>query len=186
MTSSGLVDSDASLRSAGSWWWLLALLGVVTIGFGIVLTFQPSKSVHAIAVILAVWLLFVGAVRIIQAIVDSGDRMGHLILGLLAIVIAIILLHHTTTAIGFLGFIVGVFWTIGGIAELVQGFSASDGEVGWTRVALGLIATIVGVLCLVYPSLSLSIICVITGIGMIVYGAAALVASYEVYELKKS
>jgi len=49
---------------------------------------------------------------------------------------------------------------------------------------LGLIATIIGVLCLVYPNLSLSIICVIVGVGMIVYGAVVVLASLELRKAK--
>jgi uncharacterized membrane protein HdeD (DUF308 family) len=184
MTSTESVDSAESIRSFGRQWWLIALFGVITIGFGIVLTFRPSKSVHTIAVIFAIWLLIVGAIRLIQAIGDQAQRTGLLIVGLLSIVVAIILLRHTSTAVSFVGFIIGIFWTVGGVAEIIQGFSAHDGGVSWARVILGLIATVIGVLCLVYPSLSLSIICVITGVGMIVYGAAALVASYEVRQLK--
>ena len=38
-------------------------------------------------------------------------------------------------------------------------------------------------LCLVYPSLSLSIICVIVGLGMIIYGIVELVASLQLRKL---
>ena len=38
-------------------------------------------------------------------------------------------------------------------------------------------------LCLVYPSLSLSIICVIVGLGMVVYGIVELVASLQLRQL---
>ena len=151
-----------------------------------VLTFKPSKSVHAIAVIIGIWLLILGVVRLIQAISASGERTGFVIVGLLSIVIAILLLHHTTTTVAVLGFIVGIFWTIGGVTELVNGFSANDGAVSWPTVVLGLIATIVGILCLVYPSLSLSIICVIVGVGMIVYGIVVVVASLEVRKAAES
>jgi uncharacterized membrane protein HdeD (DUF308 family) len=61
-----------------------------------------------------------------------------------------------------------------------------DEGVSWARVALGLIGTAIGILCLVYPSLSLSIICVIVGVGMIMCGAAALVAGFETHKLKES
>ncbi len=180
------VDSAESIRAVGRKWWLLTVFGVITIAFGAVLTFKPGKSVHTIAVIFAIWLLIVGAVRLIQAIGATGERLGYLAVGLLAIVIAIILLHHTTTTVAVVGFVVGIFWTIGGVAELHQGFSANDGKVSWPIVILGLIATAVGILCLVYPSLSLSIICVIIGLGMIVYGIAEVVASLEVRQWKES
>lgn len=177
-------DSAENIRAIGRKWWLLAAFGVITLGFGIVLTFKPGKSVHTIAVILGIWLLILGAVRLIQAIGATGERVGYIVVGLLAIVIALILLHHTTTTVAVVGFIVGIFWTIGGIAQLFQGFDANDGKVSWPVVVLGLISTIIGILCLVYPSLSLSIICVIIGIGMIVYGIVEILASLEIRKLK--
>ena len=179
VSSVSAADSAANVKAFGQRWWLLAVFGVVTVGFGIVLTFKPGKSVHAIAIIIGIWLLILGVVQLIRAVGATGERMGFVIVGLLAIVIALILLHHTTTTVAVLGFIVGIFWTIGGVTELFHGFSADDGAVSWSTVILGLIATIVGILCLVYPSLSLSIICVIVGLGMIVYGIVEVAASLQ-------
>ena len=105
-------------------------------------------------------------------------------MGLLAIVVALILLHHTTTTVAVVGFVVGIFWTIGGIAQLLYGFHANDGRVSWPVVILGLIGTMIGVVCLIYPSLSLSIICVIIGIGLIVYGLVEILVSFEVRNLR--
>jgi uncharacterized membrane protein HdeD (DUF308 family) len=182
--STGSVDSAADLRALGQKWWLLALLGAVTVGFGVVLAFKPGKSVHAIAAILGVWLLIVGVVRLLQAIGATGERVGLVIVGVLAILVALLLLRHTTTTVGVLGFTLGVFWTIGGIGQLIHGFSADEGRVSWPVVLLGAIATVIGILCLVYPSLSLSILCVITGVGMIVYGVVEIMASLQVRRLK--
>jgi len=186
MSSMTSTDSAASIKALGRKWWLLTVFGVITVGFGVVLTFKPSKSVHAIAVIIGIWLLIVGVVRLIQAIGASGERTGFVIVGLFSIVIAILLLHHTTTTVAVLGFIVGIFWTIGGVTELYHGLGANDGAVRWSTVALGLIATLIGVLCLVYPSLSLSIICVIVGVGMIAYGIVVILASLQVRKSTKS
>ena len=109
------------VADVGRAWWLLAVFGVITLGFGIVLTFKPGKSVHAIAVLFGIWLLILGVVRLIQAIGARGERLGLLVVGLLSILVAILLLHHTTTTIETLGFIVGIFWTIGGVAEIFSG-----------------------------------------------------------------
>jgi len=46
------------------------------------------------------------------------------------------------------------------------------------------IGTMVGVVCLIYPSLSISIICVIIGIGLIAYGLVELLVSFEVRNLR--
>ena len=179
-------DVTAIVRSIGKEWWLIALFGVVTIAFGIVLTFKPSNSVHAIAVIFGVWLLIFGIVRLIQAISATGERTALVIVGLLAIIIALLVLHHTTATVAVLGFIVGIFWTIGGAAEMLRGFSSNDGAVSWPVVILGLIALVVGILCLVYPSLSLSILCVLLGLGMIAYGIVEIVVSLHARTLKQA
>jgi len=184
MSSMSAADSTESIKALGQKWWLLALFGVVTVGFGVLLTFKPGKSVHTIAVIFGIWLLILGVVRLIQAIGAVGERVGLIVVGLLAILIAILLLHHTTTTVAVVGFTVGIFWTIGGVSQLLHGFSANDGKVSWPIVLLGLIATIVGILCLVYPSLSLSIICVIVGLGMIAYGLVEIIASLQIRRLK--
>jgi uncharacterized membrane protein HdeD (DUF308 family) len=184
--STGAVDAAAELRSLGRKWWLLALLGLITVGFGIVLTFKPGKSVHAIAVIIGIWLLILGVVRLIQAIGATGERLGLVIVGMLAILVALLLMRHTTTTVDVLGFTVGIFWTIGGIGQLIHGFSANEGRVSWAQVLLGVVATVIGILCLVYPSLSLSILCVITGVGMIVYGIVEIIAGFELRQLKEA
>ena len=182
-TNANAGDPAELVRAVGRAWWLLAVFGVITLGFGIVLTFKPGKSVHTIAVIFGIWLLILGAVRLIQAIGAKGERLGHLAVGLLSIVIAILLLHHTTTTIATLGFIVGIFWTIGGLAEIFSGFG-HDGGTSWFVVLMGVISTAIGILCLVYPSLSLSIICVIVGLGLILYGIVQVLASLQIRQLK--
>ena len=89
MSSMSPTDTAASVKEFGQRWWLLAVFGVITVGFGIVLTFKPGKSVHAIAIIIGIWLLILGVVQLIRAIGASGERTGFVIVGLLAIVIAV-------------------------------------------------------------------------------------------------
>jgi uncharacterized membrane protein HdeD (DUF308 family) len=185
MSGTAPADSAETIRTIARKWWLLAVFGVVTLAFGVVLTFKPGKSVHAIAVILGIWLLILGVVRLIEAIGATGERLAYLVAGLIAILFALLLLHHTTTTVAVLGFTIGIFWTIGGAAEFIHGFSANDGRVSWPVVILGAISAIIGVLCLVYPSLSLSILCVIVGIGMIIYGIVEILAGLQIRKLKE-
>jgi uncharacterized membrane protein HdeD (DUF308 family) len=178
-------DQAAFVREVGRAWWLLAIFAVITFVFGVILTFKPSSSVHTIAVLIGIWLFILGIVRLIQAIGASGERVGLVVVGLLSILIGLILLRHTTTTIDVLGFVVGVFWTIGGVAQLFSAFGDRDG-VNWWSALLGLISTVVGILCLVYPSLSLSIICVIVGLGLILYGVVEFIASLQIRKLKEA
>ena len=37
------VDPSVTVKELGRQWWLLVVFGVITIGFGVVLTFKPGK-----------------------------------------------------------------------------------------------------------------------------------------------
>jgi uncharacterized membrane protein HdeD (DUF308 family) len=82
MSSTTDVQPTERTRTIARHWGFFALFGVITIGFGIVLTFRPSTSVHAIAVIFAIWLLIVGILRLVQAIGHPGNRAGRFVAGI--------------------------------------------------------------------------------------------------------
>jgi uncharacterized membrane protein HdeD (DUF308 family) len=87
--------------------------------------------------------------------------------------------------VAILGFIIGVFWVIGGIALLIAGFSR-EAEGRRTRpITLGLIFTITGIVCLVYPGLSLTILAVILGISLILTGFVEVVLAFQMRQLTK-
>jgi uncharacterized membrane protein HdeD (DUF308 family) len=188
---SGTSDPDIeAVHAVGKAWWILLLFGLVTLALGVVITFNPGKSVHVFAVLFGIWLLVLGVFRIILAIIETHqvghDRFLAIIFGLLSILIGLLVLHHSFETVAVLGFILGIFWVIGGVAELVVGFTQhnSEGRVG--RIVIGAIFTIVGILCLVYPGLSLSILAVIAGIGMILYGLVEIVLSFGIRKLVKA
>ena len=164
MSTTSTSDSAASIKAFGQRWWLLAVFGVITVGFGVVLTFKPGKSVHAIAVIIGIWLLILGVVRLIQAIGATGERTGFVIVGLLGDCHRAHLAaphdHDGRRPRVHCGYLLDHRGRVGAVSRLQR---ANEGAVSWPTVVLGLIATIIGILCLVYPSLSLSIICVIVG-----------------------
>lgn len=183
MSDGARVDSAAWVKELARGWWLVALFGVITVGFGILLAFKPGKSVHVIAVIFGIWLLILGVVRLLQAIGAKGERLGLVVVGLLSVLIALLLLHHTTTTVATVGFIIGIFWTIGGVTHVFAGLSGDGNGIQWWTLLGGVIFTVIGILCLVYPSLSLSILCVIIGIGMILYGIVDVIAALELRKL---
>ena len=194
-TSSGSVGSTSdpdieAVHAVGKAWWILFLFGLITLALGVVITFNPGSSVHVFAVLFGIWLLVLGVFRIILAIIET-HQMGHdrflaIIFGLLSVLIGLLVLHHSFETVAVLGFILGIFWVIGGVAELVVGFTqhSSHGRVG--RIVIGAIFTIVGILCLVYPGLSLSILAVIAGVGMILYGLVEIVLSFGIRKLAKA
>ena len=120
-------DPVEPVREFGRSWGLVLFLGIVTLAVGVVITFRPSNSVHVMAIIFGIWLLVLGVVRIIMAIAERGEgggtRLGMAFGGLLAMLIGLLVLHHSFETVAILGFIIGVFWVVGGLSELFAGFS---------------------------------------------------------------
>jgi uncharacterized membrane protein HdeD (DUF308 family) len=180
-------DPVEPVRRLGRSWGLVLFFGIVTLAVGIVITFRPGKSVHVMAILFGIWLLVCGVIRIVMAIAERGDsggtRLGMAFAGLLAALVGLLVLHHSFETVAILGFIIGVFWVVGGLSELFAGFSR---EVEGRRaglIVLGLVGTVVGILCLVYPGLSLSILAVILGVGLIAYGIVEIALAFQIRRL---
>ncbi len=179
-----------ALGEVGRAWGVLFAFGLITIALGIVITFRPGGTVRVLAVVLGVWLLVLGALRLIEAVLDRGvtgsTRLGLAVVGLLAILVGLLVLHHSFETIAVIGFIVGLFWVAGGLATLFAGLGPDATGRRAPLILLGLASTGVGIVCLIYPGLSLSILAVLLGIGVIVYGVIDIAASLQLRRLEKA
>jgi uncharacterized membrane protein HdeD (DUF308 family) len=183
-------DSLEPLREVGrSWGWML-LFGVITLALGIVVTFRPGGTVHVLAVIFGIWLLLLGVYWLVRAIADKSDRGGSrfamALFGLLSLLVGLLVLHHSFETVAVVGFIVGVFWVVGGVALVIAGLSpeAKDHRAG--PIVVGSIYALTGIVCLIYPGLSLSILAVILGIGLILSGLVEIAFAFRLRRLAKA
>ena len=183
-------DSVDLVQEIGRSWGVLLFFGVVTVALGVAITFRPGGSVRVFAVLFGIWLLVVGLYRIILAIAQpresAGSRFGMALFGLLAVLIGLLVLHHSFETVAVLGFIVGVFWVVGGLAELFAGLSHDAEGRRAGLVVLGLLSAFIGIVCLIYPGLSLVILAVLIGIGLIVYGIVEVMLAFQLRKLARS
>jgi uncharacterized membrane protein HdeD (DUF308 family) len=187
MNTGGSQDALEPFRRLGRAWGLVLLFGLLTVAPGIVITFRPGGTVRVLAIIFGIWLLGLGIFWIILAIAERGDtggvRFGMVILGLLAVLIGLLVLHHPFETVAVLGFIIGAFWVVGGLALLIAGFSPEAQGRRTRLIVLGLVYAITGIVCLVYPGLSLTILAVILGIGLIVSGVIEMVLAFQIRKI---
>jgi uncharacterized membrane protein HdeD (DUF308 family) len=177
------------VRQVGrSWGWIL-FFGVVSLALGLVIVFRPGGTVHVLAIIFGIWLLLLGVFWLLLAIADRGDRggtrFGMALFGLLALLVGLLVLHHSFETVAVVGFIVGVFWVVGGIALVVGGLSPEAEGRRAGPIVVGLVYGATGVVCLIYPGLSLTILAVILGIGLIVSGLVEMAIAFQLRRLAK-
>ena len=110
---------------APSWgWWLLLLIGIVSVVAGGILVAKPSHSLATLSVIFGIFLLIDGIVDVASSF-GRGEENRALtaIFGLLAIVIGILLIRHPTTAVSAIGLIIGIWLVAAGALRLLRAFT---------------------------------------------------------------
>jgi len=185
----GFAEPDDVLVAIGrSWGWVLAF-GIATLILGIVVAIHPKNSVYVVAVLLAIWLIVAGVWRIIRAIADREDSGGTrwlmALLGLISILFGLLVFHRTWETVAIVGFIVGLFWVIAGVGDFYAAYVHGEGGARWLLVVAGLLGVVVGVLALVYPGLSLTIIAFLFGLWLVLYGIIEIAVSIRIKNLAK-
>jgi uncharacterized membrane protein HdeD (DUF308 family) len=182
-------DNDVLVVVGRSWGWAM-FFGVVSLILGIIVAFHPKNSVYVVAILLAIWLIFAGIFRIVVAIADSADSAGTrwimAAVGIVSIVIGVVVLHHTHETVAVVGFLVGLFWLLAGLADFFSGYVSKGAPGRGFAIFAGLLGVVVGVLALVYPGLSLTIIALLFGLWLVVYGALEIAYAFSVRSALKS
>jgi len=111
----------------------------------------------------------------------TGTRVAVGLLGLATLVIGVVLLFNPVAAARTLALLLGLAFVVGGLLEIAVGWDAEKRR--WASFALGAVLVIGGVLAVVWPGVTLLTLAWITGLSLIVHGAArvglAVVARHE-------
>jgi uncharacterized membrane protein HdeD (DUF308 family) len=157
---------------APSWgWWLLVLIGVVSVVAGGILVAKPSHSLATLSVIFGIFLLIDGIVDVASSF-GRGEENRALtaIFGLLAIVIGILLIRHPTSAVSAIGLIIGIWLVAAGALRLLRAFTFGGHVV--LRVLIALLEIVVGVIVVSDPHIGYATLAILLGIWLIINGLA--------------
>lgn len=168
-------------------WGLVLAYGVVTLGFGIALAVWPDASVTVFTVLLAIQLIIAGIFRISAALSHSRNEGARALVGLsggLALIVGLLILRDTLQSVLVLGMILGVFWLIAGVIDILSALIGPprSGR-GWELFG-GVISVLAGGFLLVYTDLSLTVLVVFVGVWLIVAGMVAIVAAFRLRALR--
>src|SRR5262245_64104617 len=162
--------------------WALILRGVVGIGVGVLILSRPLESVAAFALVIALWALIDGVVRIVHAF-DLRPVIPHWWVMLLAGIVSAVfgaaaLYYYPALSLAF-----AVAWTAwwlitgGALAFYVALREKASGiSWGWTMV-FAIIALGVGVIAIIYPGVTISALMGLIAAFGIISGIVMLVAA---------
>jgi len=100
---------------------LVALLGLLDLVVGILLIRHPVTGVKAIALLLAIWLIAAGVVRLMIAFDTRGDRLGRFVVAAIEIVFGIVIVANPNIGFATLAVLVGLAFIFNGIGVIAFG-----------------------------------------------------------------
>jgi uncharacterized membrane protein HdeD (DUF308 family) len=162
-------------------WRMLLVLGVISILFGLGMIVWQDATLRVVAVLVGIWLLGAGIVRVLSAFM-AGQSAGRQILsgivGLLLIVGGVACLRDLAKGLAVLAFLIALTWLFSGLSAIMLAF----GERGGQRIGLfviGALSLLVGLVFLVVPELSLTALIWLTGLSAIAIGAGECVMAFR-------
>ena len=119
----GILELAASLmhstQSRGS----LALLGVLTAIVGVLLVRHPIQGVAAVALLIGIWLIAVGIVRLIAAFEVDENRGWGIFAGALELLAGIVIVSDPNIGLATLALFAGIGFILNGIGMSALGWS---------------------------------------------------------------
>jgi uncharacterized membrane protein HdeD (DUF308 family) len=152
-------------------WWVVCLLGLVSIAAGVLALAYPGITLLALGLFFGIALMLIGSTWIVvgaEEKASGGVQALRIIVGILAVLAGMVCLVRPGA--GVLALLVAVsFWFIvTGIADLARAFAEPSGRV--FSAIMGLIGIAVGIVLVSDPDIGLTTLALIAGIGFCVRG----------------
>ena len=165
------------------WKWMLAW-GVVTIAVGVLVLLWPGISITVASVLFGVYLLLSGIAEVALAFTldtSGGNRLLLFISGALSVVLGVLAFRHFSegSAVLLLAIWIGVAFIYFGVTEIAIAFSYSLLPGRGSYVFVGILSMIAGVVVLLWPFDSISMLALVVGIWLVLLGLSQVVSAFR-------
>jgi uncharacterized membrane protein HdeD (DUF308 family) len=151
---------------------LAAAIGMIAVG--VMLLAWPHATLTVVAFLIGAALIVTGLFRLFDGATARGEsggmRAAEIMIGLLAVIAGLYCLKHHDLTVLVVAIVVGVFWIIHGIGDIIV--AATAGPVpGRTLTAVGGVFSLAaGLVILFWPGISLILLLTILGAWLLFYG----------------
>jgi uncharacterized membrane protein HdeD (DUF308 family) len=184
------VFPGSRLPGPGRTWQAVAVAAGLTIVVGLVLLIWPKATVVVVAVLIGVALLVTGILRLLQGITASDEsgamRVAYVIIGILAGLAGLYCLRHISVTVALLAFIVGVFWALHGVADILVAVTAPAGSGRGVIALAGILSLAAGLIVMFWPAISVTILVVVLGIWLLCYGVLLAFLAFQLRAVLKT
>ncbi|MBV8346641.1 MAG: HdeD family acid-resistance protein [Mycolicibacterium sp.] len=161
-------------------WKTVLARGLLTVILGAAVLVWPDKSVAVAAVSFGVFLVVSGSTEIVLAFtpdINTGTRALLFIGGALSLVLGVLAFRDLERgyATWLMAIWIGVGFVFAGVAEVALAIEESGiPDRGWL-IFTGVLGMIAGVVVLLWPFASISVLAIVVGIWLVILGIAEIV-----------
>jgi uncharacterized membrane protein HdeD (DUF308 family) len=155
------------------------LHGLLALAAGVLLLAWPDRTLLVVAIVLGVYLIAYGVLKMVDAITRPSlltmERMLPATLGLLAVGAGTTVIARPEDSVVAVGLAAGIYLIVAGLAAGVSAIRAQE-----ARAVNGLGALVnitAGILVVAWPDVTVTVIAVVLGIALVLRGGMEILAS---------
>ncbi|MCU0312300.1 MAG: DUF308 domain-containing protein [Acidimicrobiales bacterium] len=157
-------------------------IGALALIAGIVLLFWPDRTITVVARVVGILILVVGFGQAIEAVTThrKGSYWGLLLLrGVVNLVAGALLLFWPSITVTVIVWLLGIELVLSGILGLIASTQVPK-DMGKSGIVVqALVAIVLGIIIMVWPSATLTVMAVLGAIVLIVLGVMFLVSGFQ-------
>src|SRR3954454_15933838 len=158
------VEGTGTVSSDPAKWWVVALLGVLSIAAGVLALAYPDITLLVLGLIVGINLVFIGAVWVGLATTEvhtDGGRVLRFIVGFLAILAGLVCLVRPGAGVLTLLIALSFWFILVGVSDLTRAMETHEDRV--ISIVLGVVSIAAGVVIVANPDIGLATLALIAG-----------------------
>ena len=174
----------SDVRAATGGWWLLALVGVLSIAAGITILIKPGDSLATLAVIAGIFLLVDGILELAASLLHRTQSRGSLaLLGVLTAIVGVLLIRHPIGGIAAVALLIGIWLIAVGVLRVIAAFDL-DEDRGWNIFA-GAVELLAGIVIVSDPNIGFATLALLVGIAFILNGMGMFALGWSLHTVRR-
>ncbi len=165
-------------------WWLILLVGVLSMAAGVIVLFKPGNSLPTLAVIIGIFLLVDGILELISSFMRNTQNRGLVAtFGVLTAIVGVLLIRHPVGGVAAVALLIGIWLIAIGVIRFVTAFDEYEHR-GWHALA-GIVELIAGIVIVANPHIGFATLAILVGVGFILNGIVMVVLGWGIRDVRK-
>jgi len=169
---------EAEARQLTWGWWLLVVVGSLSLVTGLIILIKPGDSLATLAVIAGIFLLVDGVLEFASAFMRSTRDRGMVALfGAITAIVGVLLIRHPIGGVAAIALLVGLWLIVIGVIRLATAFDEHAHRDWYAFV--GVLELIPGIVIVANPDIGFTTLAILLGIGFIINGVGLIVLGWR-------